>query len=54
MEMDSLKNVHFFPPRSRRFGKGVVGEIVTLAGWNVGWKDSEFKVVVTSVSPLVV
>jgi hypothetical protein len=50
MEMDSLKKIRFFPPASRRFGKGVVGEIVSLAGWHVGWRDSEFKVVVTSVS----
>jgi hypothetical protein len=50
MDMEGLKKVVFIPPASRRYGKGVVAESVSVAGWNVGWRDSEFKVIVTSVS----
>lgn len=49
MEMEGLKKVVFIPPASRRFGKGGVAESVSLAGWTVGWRDTEFKVIVTSV-----
>lgn len=52
MEMEGLKKVVFIPPASRRFGKGVVAESVSLAGWTVGWRDTEFKVIVSSVSDL--
>jgi hypothetical protein len=50
MEMEGLKKVVFIPPASRRFGTGFVAESVSLAGWHVGWRDTEFKVIVTSVS----
>jgi hypothetical protein len=49
MEMASLKKAVFIPPASRRFGEGKVVESVSLAGWEVGWRDTEFKVIVTSV-----
>lgn len=47
--MDALKKVNYIPPLSRRFGKGVVVESVALAGWKVGWRDTELEVIVTSV-----
>jgi hypothetical protein len=49
LEMDTLKKVNYIPPMSRRFGKGVVVESVALAGWKVGWRDTELEVIVTSV-----
>jgi hypothetical protein len=50
MEMESLKKLHYYPPLSRRYGKGVVASEVSLGGWTIGWRDVEFKVIFTSVS----
>jgi transitional endoplasmic reticulum ATPase len=43
MEMEGLKKLHYYPPLSRRFGKGVVASEVSLGGWTIGWRDVEFK-----------
>lgn len=51
LEMEGLKKLHYYPPLSRRYGKGVVANEVSLGGWTVGWRDVEFKVIFTSVSP---
>jgi len=50
MEMEGLKKLYYFPSRSRRYGQGTVASEVSLGGWNVGWRDAEFKVVFTSAS----
>jgi hypothetical protein len=50
MEMEGLKKLYYYPPTSRRYGQGAVISEVSLGGWNVGWRDEEFKVVFTSVS----
>jgi hypothetical protein len=50
MEMEGLKKLHYYPPLSRRYGKGVVASEVSLGGWTIGWRDVEFKVIFTSVS----
>jgi len=50
MKMEGLKKLHYYPPLSRRYGKGVVASEVSLGGWTIGWRDVEFKVIFTSVS----
>jgi hypothetical protein len=52
MEMEGLKKLHYYPPLSRRYGKGVVASEVSLGGWTIGWRDVEFKVIFTSVSSI--
>ncbi|WVR04210.1 hypothetical protein IAU60_001210 [Kwoniella sp. DSM 27419] len=48
-DIEAIKRVGFIKPR-RRQGHSEVAEKVVFGGWDVAWKEHEFKVVVATVS----